>query len=78
VVCALQRAASECGEAARVCGGHVRPDLRLFTNAFGIPGVLFGPGDIRLAHFTDEYVSLELETAARVLAVTICDYCGAL
>ncbi|OGB92957.1 MAG: hypothetical protein A2Z31_06450 [candidate division NC10 bacterium RBG_16_65_8] len=80
VVRILQRAVGdETGKPARVCGATYGSDLRLFTNAFGIPGVLFGPGDIRLAHFTDEYVSLsELEAAARVLAATICEYCGAL
>ncbi len=78
VVRTLQRAVSDVlGSPARVCGATYGSDLRLFTNVFGIPGVLFGPGDIRLAHFTDEHVALsEVETAARALAVTICGYCG--
>jgi acetylornithine deacetylase len=78
VVRALQRAATDVlGRPARVCGATYGSDLRLFTNTFGVPGVLFGPGDIRLAHFTDEHVALsEVETAARVLAMTICEYCG--
>jgi acetylornithine deacetylase len=77
IVRALQSAAgSALGTPAKVCGATYGSDLRLFTNAFDVPGVLFGPGDIRLAHFTDEYVSLaEVETAARALAVTICEYC---
>ncbi|HWT81706.1 MAG TPA: ArgE/DapE family deacylase, partial [Candidatus Methylomirabilis sp.] len=41
---------------AVVRGASYGSDLRLFTNAFGIPGSHFGPGDIRQAHFTDEYV----------------------
>lgn len=70
-------AADVTGAPPRVCGAPYGSDLRLFTNGFGIPGVLFGPGDIRLAHFTDEYVPLaEVEQAALVLAVTICEYCG--
>lgn len=78
VVQALQQAASRAlGKPARVCGATYGSDLRLFTNQFGIPGVLFGPGDIRLAHFTDEYVPLaEVELAARALAETILAYCG--
>lgn len=78
IVRTLQRVVAEAtGAPARVCGAPYGSDLRLFTNGFGIPGVLFGPGDIRLAHFTDEYVSLaEVEQAALVLAVTICEYCG--
>jgi acetylornithine deacetylase len=77
LVQALQRAVgAELGKPARVCGATYGSDLRLFTNQFGIPGVLFGPGDIRLAHFTDEYVPLsEVELAARVLAETILAYC---
>ena len=74
----LQRVAADVtGTPARVCGAPYGSDLRLFTNLFGIPGVLFGPGDIRLAHFTDEHVSLaEVECAALVLATTICEFCG--
>jgi acetylornithine deacetylase len=73
----LQRVAGEVtGKPTRVCGAPYGSDLRLFTNAFGIPGVLFGPGDIRLAHFTDEHVSLaEVEAATVALALTICEYC---
>ncbi len=78
VVHALQRAASQAlGRPADVCGATYGSDLRLFTNQFGIPGVLFGPGDIRLAHFTDESVPLaEVETAAGALFQTIVEYCG--
>lgn len=78
VVQALQRAASRTlGRPANVCGATYGSDLRLFTNRFDIPGVLFGPGDIRLAHFTDEFVALEeVELAARALAQTIVEYCG--
>ena len=58
-------------------GATYGSDLRLFTNDFGIPGVLFGPGDIRQAHFTDESVSIaEVELAARALARTVVEYCG--
>ncbi len=52
-------------------------DLRLFTIDFGIPGVLFGPGDIRVAHFTVEFLPpAELEAAALILARTIVRFCG--
>ena len=62
---------------ASVRGASYGSDLRLFTNHFGIPGALFGPGDIRQAHFTDEYVAIsEVEVAALVLAVTIVRFCG--
>lgn len=62
---------------AAIRGASYGSDLRLFTNHFGIPGVLFGPGDIRQAHFTDEYVTIsEVETAALALAVAIVQFCG--
>jgi acetylornithine deacetylase len=75
---ALQGAVGEVlGKPARVCGATYGSDLRLFTNDFAIPGVLFGPGDIRQAHFTDESVPLgEVVLAAEALAWTIVEYCG--
>jgi acetylornithine deacetylase len=65
------------GRPPAVRGATYGSDLRLFTNNFGVPGVLFGPGDIRQAHFTDESIAItEVETAALALAVTIAEYCG--
>lgn len=41
------------------------------------PGVLFGPGDIRLAHRPDEHVEVaELVAVARSLAVAALRFCG--
>ncbi len=78
VVHMLTRAVTDAtGRTPAVHGATYGSDLRLFTNDFGIPGVLFGPGDIRLAHFTDEYISLaEVETATLALAIMIAEYCG--
>jgi acetylornithine deacetylase len=43
----------------------------------GIPSVVFGPGDLRVAHAQDEYVSLdEVITAAQVLACAAVAWCG--
>lgn len=74
----LKRAVGEVvGRPPVVRGATYGSDLRLFTNDFGIPGVLFGPGDIRQAHFTDESVPIaEVESAARALAVTMVEFCG--
>ena len=52
-------------------------DLRLLVNQGGVPGVLFGPGDVRRAHAPDEYIEVrELETAAKVVALTALRFCG--
>lgn len=65
------------GASPKVQGVSYGSDMRLFMKPHGIPGVLFGPGDIRLAHFTDEHVPIaELETAALALALTIARFCG--
>jgi acetylornithine deacetylase/succinyl-diaminopimelate desuccinylase-like protein len=43
--------------------------MRLFINVGNTPCVIFGPGDVKVAHSADEHVPLdEVETCARVLA----------
>ncbi len=43
----------------------------------GIKGALFGPGSICQAHAQDEYVRRDdLVTAAKAIALLICDWCG--
>ena len=50
----------------------------MYLYGAGIPSVTFGPGDIRDAHFGEESVELsQVLTAAKVLALTAIDYCGA-
>ncbi len=52
-------------------------DLRLFTNHARIPTVLYGPGDVRLAHAVDEYVEVgEVLNAVKVIALTMIKWCG--
>jgi acetylornithine deacetylase len=44
-------------------------DMRMFVEVGETPTVMYGPGDVRVAHAADEHVSLdEVETCARVLA----------
>ena len=53
-------------------------DLRLFTNHARIPAVLYGPGDVTLAHAANESIAVdEVLRAAHVLALFIADWCGA-
>ena len=52
-------------------------DLRLFTNHAHIPAVLFGPGDVRLAHAANEYVEIdEVITTVKIIANMIVAWCG--
>ena len=73
-------------EAASAVGGSAPPvegvtygaDMRLLVNVAGIPTILFGPGDVRVAHMPDEYVPVDhLRTAAQVLILAAMRFCGA-
>jgi acetylornithine deacetylase len=49
-----------------------------FYEAAGIASVVFGPGDLRLAHCKDESVDLdEVIAAAKSLAAAVLEWCGA-
>ncbi len=51
-------------------------DARHFGNQGGIPAIVYGPGDIKMAHSTDEYISLDdYIKGIKVLAVTIYRWC---
>jgi acetylornithine deacetylase len=48
-----------------------------FYEAAGIPALVYGPGDLKIAHCKDEYVLLdEVATAAKALAAAALDWCG--
>lgn len=54
-------------------------DMRHLVNVGNIPTVLFGPGDVRLCHRSDEHVPIsDLVTATRTLALTILRFCRSL
>ncbi len=66
------------GAASPLEGVTYGSDLRLLVNVGGIPTVLFGPGDVRVAHMADEYVPLDqLRAAAEALVVAAVRFCGA-
>ena len=57
-------AADVTGAAPPVEGVTYGADMRLLVNVGRIPTVLFGPGDVRVAHMPDEYVPID-DLAAR-------------
>jgi acetylornithine deacetylase len=51
--------------------------MRLFIHFGGIPCVMYGAGDVNVAHAPDEHISVtELLTAAGTLACLLADWCG--
>ncbi|MDP1568614.1 MAG: ArgE/DapE family deacylase [Vicinamibacterales bacterium] len=65
------------GRTPRLQGMTYGADMRLLVNQGGIPTMMFGPGDIRVAHQPDEHVPIDdLVTATRTLALTAVRFCG--
>lgn len=65
------------GAPARVAGVTYGADMRHFVNTGGMPCVMFGAGDVRLAHAPDESVPLDdLMLAISVSALFIASWCG--
>ena len=60
------------GRAPELLGEPYGADMRLFINEGDTPCVIFGPGDVKVAHSANEQVPLdEVETCARVLAAWV-------
>jgi acetylornithine deacetylase len=65
------------GEAPAVVGVPYGADMRLFIHFGGIPCVMYGAGDVNVAHAPDEHISInELLTATSTLACLLVDWCG--
>jgi len=65
------------GRALPLEGMPYGADMGKLATVGGTPAVLFGPGDIRLAHRPDESVAVaELVAVARALAVAAVRFCG--
>lgn len=65
------------GRTPRLQGMTYGADMRLLANPGGIPTMMFGPGNIRVAHQPDEYVPVDdLIAAVRTLALTMTRFCG--
>ncbi len=60
------------GRRPALLGEPYGADMQMFVNHGDTPCVLFGPGDVRVAHSADEHVAIEdVEACARVLAAWV-------
>ena len=60
------------GRRPALLGEPYGADMQMFITVGATPCVIFGPGDVRVAHSADEYVPLdEVEQCARVLAAWV-------
>lgn len=60
------------GRRPTLLGEPYGADMQMFVNVGRTPCVIFGPGDVRVAHAADEHVPLdEVETCARVLVAYV-------
>jgi acetylornithine deacetylase len=65
------------GEPVTIEGVTYGADMRLFTEIGKMPAVMYGGGDVRVAHTADEYIDLpDVLAAAETLALAMCDWCG--
>jgi acetylornithine deacetylase len=65
------------GREPPVEGATYGADMRHFIAFGGMPCVMYGAGDIRLAHGPDEYLPVaELLTAVKVVAGLLVEWCG--
>jgi acetylornithine deacetylase len=65
------------GETPAVEGVAYAADMRIFIHFGGMPCVMYGAGDVNVAHAPDEHISItELLTAATTVACLLADWCG--
>src|SRR5215203_1923416 len=65
------------GEEPLVEGVPYGADMRLFIRFGEMPCVMYGAGDVNVAHAPDEHISVtELLTATSTLACLLADWCG--
>jgi len=63
------------GNLPEIEGAPYGSDLRLFVNMGGVPTLLFGPGDVNVAHMPDEFVDVqEVILAARAYILAAIRY----
>ena len=66
------------GDEPTVTGITAGTDLRLYTEIGQMPCVIYGAGDVSVAHQHDEHISVtDIQTAAKTVAALLVDWCGA-
>ncbi len=78
-ICEAVRRAHErtTGERPAVEGVPYGADMRLFVRFGQMPCVMYGAGDVRVAHAPDEHISItDLLTATETVARLLADWCG--
>jgi acetylornithine deacetylase len=79
-ICEALKSAHELatGEEPAVEGVPYGADMRLFIRFGEMPCVMYGAGDVNVAHAPDEHVSItELMTATKTIACLLADWCDA-
>lgn len=65
------------GTLPQINGFEAGTDMRTLCNFLDIPGLMFGPGELAMAHAPNEYVEIrQLLLAVKVIARTIVEWCG--
>ena len=65
------------GRPPEIGGVTFGADMRLFDHFGGMPCVMYGAGDVSLAHGPDEHISIsELLAATKTIACLLADWCG--
>jgi acetylornithine deacetylase len=59
-------------EPTQLVGAPYGADMRLFINQGNTPTIMYGPGDVRIAHAADEFVPIDQVTVcAEVLTLWV-------
>ena len=65
------------GEQAPIQGAPYGADMRHFMHLGGMPCLMYGAGDVAIAHQANEHISLsQIQTAAKTIATLLIDWCG--
>jgi acetylornithine deacetylase len=78
-ICEAVKAAHEqvAGEKPPVEGVPYGADMRLFIRFGGMPCIMYGAGDVRVAHAPDEHISVtDLLTATSTISCLLANWCG--